>query len=395
MERKFAFFGRPYMSGINSVFHSLKAGLAPHGIDLVRIGVEIEGKPVHGDPHGVYISPTGLSELDISRRLYRTVVDGGFDGVFINVLIDRVTANMAHYLPAHMMKLMIVHGITGGTYVWSRAIRDSIHHTIAISPRMMQDLTRDHGFDPARISVIPHGVDIMFHPEGRIEAPGGPLRVIYAGRLADHDKGCLWIPDILAAAGGRAIEMTIVGDGRARGALEARLASAPFPVRFTGIVSQEDVADLYRRHDVVLVPSRNEGFGLVIIDAMACGCVPVVSRIQGVTDAAVTDGESGVLFPIGDVAAAGAALARLADDQALLARMAAAALRTVQARFSLDDTNGAYAALINRLDGALPPTLPQRDMTQWRMAPGFEPRWRSRLPQPVKVWLRTLLERRR
>ncbi len=395
MERKFAFFGRPYMSGINSVFHTLKAGLAPAGIQLSRVGVAIEDKPVHGDPEGVYIRPDGLSEREISARLFRAVVDGGFDGVFINVIVDRVTANMARFLPEGMMKLMIVHGVSSGNYVWSRAIRDYIHHTIAISPRISEELTTRYGFEPERVSIIPHAVDAPFHPVGRIEAPGGPLRVIYAGRLADHDKGCLWIPDILAAAGDRPFTLTIAGDGRARAELEARLAQAPFPVRFTGRVSQAEIAELYRRHDVALVPSRTEGFGLVIIEAMACGCVPLVSRIQGVTDAIVTDGVDGMLFPIGDVAAAGAALRRLADDRALLERLTAAALATVASRFALPHCIDAYAGLIDRLGRALPPTATAEDMARWRMAPGFEPRWRSRLPEPLKIWLRTARERLR
>lgn len=395
VERKFAFFGRPYMGGINSVFHMLKAGLAPAGIQLSRVGIAIEGKPVHGDPEGVYISPDGLSEREISARLFRTIVDGGFDGVFINVMVDRVTANMARFLPDDMMKLMIVHGISSGTYVWSRAVRDHVHHTIAISPRISEDLAGRHGFDPARVSTIPHAVDAPFHATGRVDGAGGPLRVIHAGRLADHDKGCLWIPDILAAAGGRPFSLTIAGEGRARAELEARLARAPFPVQFTGRVSQAEMAELYRRHDVALVPSRNEGFGLVIIEAMACGCVPLASRIRGVTDAIVTDGVDGALFPIGDVTAAGAALRRLADDRTLLARLSAAALETVESRFSMALCSAAYTGLIDRLASALPPTAPAEDMARWRMAPGLEPRWRSRLPEPVKVWLRTARERLR
>jgi glycosyltransferase involved in cell wall biosynthesis len=302
---------------------------------------------------------------------------------------------MARFLPDGMMKLMIVHGVSSGNYVWSRAVRDYIHHTIAISPRISEELVARYGFEPARVSIIPHAVDAPFHPVGRSEAQGGPLRVIYAGRLADHDKGCLWIPDILAAAGDRPVTLTIAGDGSARAELEARLAGAPFAVRFTGMVGQAEIAELYRRHDVVLVPSRTEGFGLVIIEAMACGCVPLVSRIQGVTDAIVTDGVDGMLFPIGDVAAAGAALRMLADDRALLARLKAAALATVGSRYALHHCIDAYAGLIDRLGRALPPTAPAQDMARWRMARGFEPRWRSRLPAPLKIWLRTARERLR
>jgi glycosyltransferase involved in cell wall biosynthesis len=393
--RKFAFFGRPYLGGINSVFHAMRAGLAPHGIALRRIGVTTEGKPLHGDPDGTCIAHDRLPARFLSEQVYSAVMDGGFDGIFINVPVDPVTANMARYLPAGMMKLMIVHGISDGAYLWSRAIREHVHHTIAISPRIRNDLIARHGFDPGRITMIPHGVQSMFHARGRPPASGGPLRVIFAGRLADHDKGCLWIPDILAAAGGQSFQLTIAGEGGSRAALENALSSAPFPVRFTGSVSQETVADLYRSHDVLLAPSRAEGFGLVLAEAMACGCVPVASRIRGVTDDMVTDGDDGLLFPIGGIAAAGAALRRLTEDRPLLAHLSKTAIRTAQDRFSVDGSMAAYVDVIDRTGHALPPIAPVADMARWRMARGFAPRWRSHLPEPVKVWLRTARERLR
>ncbi|MDX7324888.1 glycosyltransferase, partial [Providencia rettgeri] len=56
---------------------------------------------------------------------------------------------------------------------------------------------------------------------------------------------------------------------------------------FLGAVHPEAVFDLLLRHDVLVMPSRFEGFGLTITEAMSAGCIPVVSRIRGVTDTIV------------------------------------------------------------------------------------------------------------
>ncbi|MEN3974768.1 glycosyltransferase family 4 protein [Emcibacter sp. SYSU 3D8] len=392
MSKKYAFFGPAHLSGVTTFYNVLAAGLAPRGIELKRIGVR-DRKPVHDSGAGTLIDRAGLTDRQLAGALYRAVMDGGYDGVFFNILVEPHTANLARYLPESMTKVLILHGIGNGMYTWARAIRDWLHHTIAIAPRMHEDLPADWGFDAARVSLIPHGVGAPFAAEGRERPDDGVLRVLVAGRLADADKGCLWIPDILAPLGDVTLELTVAGDGADRAALERRLARIPHKVSFTGPVSQDVLAGLYRRSDVLLFPSRTEGFALVLLEAMASGCVPVASQIRGVTDAAVTDGHDGLLFPIGQTASATAALRRLAQDRPLLHRLSAAAAATAATRFTLERQMDAYAALLDRLDAARPPVAPALDMARWNMAAGLRPRLRSRLPQPVKVWLRTAAEK--
>lgn len=394
MSRKFAFFGPAYLSGITTFYATLAAGLAPYGIELHRIGVN-DRKPVHDAGDGTLIDRAGLTDRELSEALYRAAMDGGYDGVFFNILVEPFTANLARYLPERMTKVLILHGITSGAYTWARSIRDWLHHTVAISPRMRDDLVSRWGFDPARISHIPHGVGAPFGAAGRSDAEHGPLRVLVAGRLSDADKGCFWLPDILAPLGDLKLELTVAGDGADRAELERRLAVVPCKVTFAGSICQAALADLYRRNDVLLFPSRTEGFAQVLLEAMASGCVPVASLIKGITDAAVTDGRDGLLFPIGQTAAATAALRRLADDRALLRRLSGAAAETASMRFTLDRQMASYADLIARLDGARPSVAPAEDMARWTMAPGFTPRLRSRIPQPLKIWLRTAAEKLR
>jgi glycosyltransferase involved in cell wall biosynthesis len=393
LSRKYAFFGPAYLSGISTFYSTLAAGLAPHGIALHRIGLHSD-RPILGSGEGTFIDRAGLTDRQVSEQLYRAVVDGGYDGVFVNILVDPFSANLARYLPERMTRILILHGITSGMYTWARAIRPWLHHTVAIAPRMRDDLPR-WGFDPARITLIPHGVGRPFGVEGRADPDGGPLRILVAGRLSDEDKGCLWIPDILARLGGMEVELTVAGDGADRERLERRLAASSCKVTFLGTVEQDVLAGLYRSHDVLLFPTRTEGFALVLLEAMLSGCVPAVSAIKGVTDAPIVHGENGMLFPIGDTAAAAAALRRLGDDRGLLRRMSAAGIETAATRYTLDRQMQAYAGLIEHLERERPPVAPAEDMAGWTMAPGFRPRLRSYVPHPLKIWLRTAAEKMR
>lgn len=88
----------------------------------------------------------------------------------------------------------------------------------------------------------------------------------------------------------------IAGEGPYRPALEARVRSLNLAehVIFTGMVKEEEKADLYRLADVYVMPSRGEGFGFVFLEAMACGTPVIASKADGSRDA-VRDGDLGML----------------------------------------------------------------------------------------------------
>ncbi len=110
-------------------------------------------------------------------------------------------------------------------------------------------------------------------------------------------------------------------------------------------MTQDELASWYAAADVVAVPSYNESFGLVAVEAQACG-TPVLAAAVGGLPTAVRDGVSGLLLDTHDPADWAAALDRMVGDEALRARLAAGALEQA-ARFSwdvtADETLAAYA----------------------------------------------------
>jgi N-acetyl-alpha-D-glucosaminyl L-malate synthase BshA len=127
--------------------------------------------------------------------------------------------------------------------------------------------------------------------------------------------------------------LLMVGDGpdRAPAELLARELGVEDRVVFLG--KQMRVAHLLPIADVMLVPSEMESFGLAALEAMACGVPPVASRVGGLPEV-VTDGEDGYLVAVGDTEALAEAALRLLEDSRLHARVAAAARRTAETRFT-------------------------------------------------------------
>ena len=162
--------------------------------------------------------------------------------------------------------------------------------------------------------VIPNPYDSsMFYVAGEIVA-SRPL--IFVGRLVS-DKGVDTLLQALSILRDRNFrpELTVVGDGPERSALEKLAADlrVAAQVMFTGSKTQSEVADLLRRHQVLVVPSLwEEPFGLVALEGIASGCVVIGSKAGGLPEAI---GPCGVTFPNGDSAALADRIAELLTNQ--------------------------------------------------------------------------------
>jgi mannosyltransferase len=132
--------------------------------------------------------------------------------------------------------------------------------------------------------------------------------------------------------------------------LKQKIAAAGLASRIvmTGELAIGEVQRWYRRLTIYAFTSRNEGFGLTLIEAMAAGAALVASR-AGAAEFVVEDGVTGVLTPPGDVDALVAALEPLMRDPAAAAAMGARARTRVEDKFSLDAEAAAIAAVYRTL----------------------------------------------
>ena len=396
---KFAYFGLPHVGGTYSVFRYLHSGLAGHDVELRWIG---------RGPWADRNDPQWQSELqfgevvDVPRSepekrqavaLLQAIEAGAFDGVFVNVLADRIQTNVVRYLPRDMLRIMIVHSITPGTYAGARTIRDHVHATVGISERCRHDLVRLHGSVPERTFTIPNPVDVTrLASLDRVANRADQLRLLYLGRIEDAPKGVLWLPRIVDLLP-RTVSLTIAGDGPDLQKLRREMSRHGDRVAFLGSVAADRVPQLLATHDVVVAPSRFEGFGLSTVEAMAAGCVPVVSHIRLVTDRIVDHGENGFLFKVGDLSEAARHIGTLDGDHALLARMSEAARTKARRSFDLGRTAESYARLMKTIAASPPSIAAPLDIDVWKLPGGLRSGLRTYVPRPVKNWLRVLRER--
>ena len=141
--------------------------------------------------------------------------------------------------------------------------------------------------------------------------------------------------------------LLMIGDGPDREPAE-RLASdlgVRARVRFLG--ERRDVASLLGVTDLLLLPSEMESFGLVALEAMACGAVPIATRVGGLPEV-VTDGHDGFLVPAGDIGAMARAAESVCLDSARERSMRAAGRQTAVARFSSNAVIATYVSLYER-----------------------------------------------
>jgi len=124
-------------------------------------------------------------------------------------------------------------------------------------------------------------------------------RIVSRERAKGFDEIIELLPDLILEIPN--LIYVIAGEGDYRSELEekVRALNVQDSVVFTGMVKEEEKADLYRLADVYAMPSRGEGFGFVFLEAMACGVPVVASKADGSRDA-VRNGELGIMVEPGD-----------------------------------------------------------------------------------------------
>lgn len=188
---------------------------------------------------------------------------------------------------------------------------------VVVQSRAMRDVLLEAGVDRAKIRLVPLGVrpPAVTAERGaareRLGLPSGAFIVGALGRLVP-EKG---VQDLVTAFGSVPVSgsemLVIAGEGPERGALEVDAAPLGSRVRFLGAVPSTD--DFYAAIDVFALPSYNEGFGIVFVEAAFHGVPSIAANVGGVPDA-IADGITGLLVPVGDHDAIAAAIVRLRDD---------------------------------------------------------------------------------
>jgi len=242
--------------------------------------------------------------------------------------------------------VLILHG--DHDYYYDLAVKhDAVVHAYVAASRKMHDrLVQSLPHRASSIFRLPYGVPM---PARVRQAAPGPLRLIFAGRIENGQKGVLDLPAIDALLRDRGVDRrwTIVGGGPDEARLRAAWSGVP-GVEFVGVQTHAQTVNRLADHDVFVLPTRAEGFPVALLETMGTGTVPIVSCIDSGVPDVVEDGVTGFLPPVRDNAAFAEAIARLAGDRALLERMSASCRRVAETRYDIRDRVGDYEALYGR-----------------------------------------------
>jgi glycosyltransferase involved in cell wall biosynthesis len=205
---------------------------------------------------------------------------------------------------------------------------ETTHHTQPQRLRMLHNCVDTKRFQPREAGTVP----MAFH------LPQGCLRLVTVGTLG---RGVNKRVDIsiravaLAVGKGANLGLVVAGDGEQRAELEALASSLGVRDRVDFLGMRSDVPAVVASCDLFVHAAPFEPFGIVCLEAMACG-LPVVVPDGGGIGEAVREGSTGLIYRTCDAEALAAAICRLEGDAALRERMGDAALKDVRERFTVE-----------------------------------------------------------
>jgi len=247
-----------------------------------------------------------------------------------------------------------------------------VHRVVTVSESSRLDISAQFGVALERIVVVPVGVDrAVFRPLPAVRRVPG--RIMATASSDVPMKGLVPLLEALAKLRTERHDAHLVVVGRLREgssvpAVLERLELSGAVSVVSGLSDQE-VAELYAKAEVAVVPSLYEGFSLPAIEAMACG-VPLVATTGGaLPEVAGPSGVASLLVPPGDPGALAQAIATALSDESLRLRLAAAGLRRIAERYSWPiaarATAEQYFELLGRGDATAVGPASRRPPSAW------------------------------
>jgi glycosyltransferase involved in cell wall biosynthesis len=234
-------------------------------------------------------------------------------------------------------------------------VASRLHRVITVSENSFKDISHDHKVDPARMKIVPVGVDpSLFLPVPLIERTPGMLITTASADVAM--KGLRYLLEAVAKLRTERPEVTLTVIGKpkeggesARTIAELGLTDA---ITFVSGVTDERIVELYSEAEAAVVPSLYEGFSLPAIEAMSCA-IPLVATTGGAIPEVVgPDGVTAFSVPPGDSEALAAKIAWVLDHPDEAAKVGQAGRQRVidhwSWRHTAEKTVEQYRALLEK-----------------------------------------------
>ncbi len=305
----------PFGGGAEVHMHEIFKRIAAMGHDVTIFSCEVPGQPDEEIIDGIKIVRRGKRPTFnfIVKRWYRK----RFGKENYDIIIDDIN-KIPFYTPRYVKEplLAISHHFFGtsiyheanfiaGTYVYlAEKLIDIIYKDTpfaVVSESTLQEFI-ERGFDRRNFSIVQNAIEAAEFPMKTGQKNDKPT-VTYFGRLKKYKSiGHLMKAFAIVKKSISEAQLHILGRGDYRPQLETLAESLGIAdcTTFFGFVSNEDKIKLLSQSHIVVNTSMKEGWGITNIEANACGTPVISANVPGLRDS-VSDGQSGLLYPYGDV----------------------------------------------------------------------------------------------
>ena len=312
---------------------------------LRRLGHQVQVVACHDHPSAPlrYASLAGrVLRAATGRRAPNTIVEAHIahpTGLFAAPLAARLQAPLVLF--AHGSDVLRLPDRSGLDRTICQAVFRRAALVVANTGYLAREVTERLAVPQDKVQVVSPGIQYKTFASATAVRT---TELLFVGNLI-HRKAV----DVLIAALAAMPDpppLRVIGDGPERAALEQQAAAAGVKADFAGAMPQEAVAVEMAAAKLIAVPSREEALGLVALEAMAAGCIPVVSAVGGLAES-VRDGVNGFSCAPEDPAALAAALERArAADLAALREAARATAEPHDVDVAAAETAGRFEALL-------------------------------------------------
>lgn len=268
----------------------------------------------------------------------------GLVAVLLSILSRRIPA------PVVTCHGSDVFGLTSQPLQWLKRFVARRAAAVTVVSRPMKDALVRIGVPPENISIIPMGVDLANRFTPALAVERSREEILFVGRIIEQ-KG---LRQLIAAmrivrSERPSAKLTIVGFGPDEATCRALVADLGLGehVQFVGAVAQQDLPAFYRRAALLAAPfDQNEGLGLVMVEALGCGCPVVTTRVPAVREVFGEWPENAALP--GSIESLAHAILSVLEDPATARRRAAARRPSLISSFGQDHVARRFADLLVR-----------------------------------------------
>ena len=408
LKGKIAFCTVPHLGGIYSVYTRLQQSLSQQGWQIFCVTVGNEKYDWYG--YDAKLADEGYVEIASGETNLKQSVKAFVDWVQkekIDIVIpmsSKICLSAIPHLPKTTYVVTRCVDITPFAYRLVIPSKERTTKIVVTSKRQWHDLKNKYRIPENKLFLIPNAVDTNYFSGKHDSLKSSFLEVIrlgFVGRLENRQKSIFYLVKITQYLQKKGItwHLDIVGDGPDKKELLRRFEQNKIEkqVKFHGAQPLRNIPAILNKIDILVMPSKFEGFPSALIEAMATGVVPVCSRLKGVTDWIVDDQKTGILCSPNNPKAFAQAIFELATNRTRLISMGKAAQAEIKQRFNIQRFQNNWSQLFSDVINSKSFDIEPLSWSKFRLSPAFHRSLSNRLlfqwiPRSWKDKMRLKLE---